>query len=429
MPAAPAAAWPANRSVPGLVLDFSKFLRRIVRIEADTVRVQPGMVHERLNAQLRLRGRLFGPDPANSAVTTIGSMIALDASGSRWLKYGSVRRHVRSLQVVLADGQLMELDRAPLVDGASEDPLPRKRDLVNRLAALLTEQAEVIRAHQPKGPLRRCGYNLADVLTADHLDLAGLLAGSEGTLALITEATLATQPLPRHRGVALLLFESLEKASRAAGEILPPGPSACDLMDRRHLSLAREGEIRFDLLIPRGDRGPAAGRIRGRRSAARSATRCTGWSTTSASSSGWPSAPGRPSTRRRPTSSGGWPTRRQPLLYRVKGPSRPVPVVEDVAVPPEMLAAFLVRMQNVLKRQPDHRLAAVPRRPGATAHPALPGPRRPGRRAADAADGRGTLPGSVRRRRHDQRRTCLRPEPHALSRPPGRPALRRPPPR
>ena len=75
---------------PGLVLDFSKFLRRIVRIEEDTVRVQPGMVHERLNAQLRLRGRLFGPDPANSAVTTIGSMIAMDASGSRWLKYGSV---------------------------------------------------------------------------------------------------------------------------------------------------------------------------------------------------------------------------------------------------------------------------------------------------------------------------------------------------
>ncbi len=335
---------------PGLVLDFSKFLRRIVRIEADTVRVQPGMVHERLNAQLRLRGRLFGPDPANSAVTTIGSMIALDASGSRWLKYGSVRRHIRSLQVVLADGQLIELDRAPLVGGASEDPLPRKRDLVNRLAALLTEQAEVIRAHQPKGPLRRCGYNLADVLTADHLDLAGLLAGSEGTLALITEATLATQPLPRHRGVALLLFESLEKASRAAQEILAAGPSACDLMDRRHLSIAREGEIRFDLLIPaeteafllveyEGD-DPREVRdqmhrlvddICQQRRLAFGARQAFDQEETDLF---WRLA-----------------HKSQPLLYRVKGRSRPVPVVEDVAVPPEMLAAFLVRMQNVLKRQ------------------------------------------------------------------------------
>ena len=83
--------------------------------------MQPGVVHERLNAQLRPLGRMFGPDPATSSVTTIGSMIAIDAAGSRWLKYGSTRRHVQSLQVVLADGQVLEVGREPLVDGVSTE--------------------------------------------------------------------------------------------------------------------------------------------------------------------------------------------------------------------------------------------------------------------------------------------------------------------
>jgi FAD/FMN-containing dehydrogenase/Fe-S oxidoreductase len=332
---------------PGLVLDFSKFLRRVVRIEPDAVRVQPGVVCERLNTQLRPLGRVFGPDPAAATVTTIGGMIAVDAAGSRWLKYGSTRRHVLGLQVVLADGQMMQVGRESLSGGNHLHP--RKRELIDRLATLLGEHAELIRQSRRKCPLNHCGYNLTDVLSEGHLDLARLLVGSEGTLALTTEARLATQPLPRHRGVALLLFESLEKASRAALQILPWQPTACDLMDRRHLGLARESEVRFDLLIPpqaeavllvehEGD-DPLEVRDRvhrladeiwhrkhlafGARQAFDPAETDLFWQLAN---------------------------KFQPPLCRVKGPSRPVPVVEDVAVSPEILPDFLVRMQNVLKR-------------------------------------------------------------------------------
>ncbi|MGA2033422.1 MAG: anaerobic glycerol-3-phosphate dehydrogenase subunit C [Thermoguttaceae bacterium] len=334
---------------PGLVLDFSRNLRRVIAIGSETVRVQPGIVHERLNAQLRAVGRMFGPNPAGTAVTTMGSLLAVDASGSRWLKYGSVRRHVRSLQVVLADGQLLELGREPLSDGASLDAHPRKRELVQRVAGLLSAHAEVIRAQQPKGPLNRCGYNVAGVLGEGYLDMAGLLVGSEGTLALFTEALLATQPLARHRGVVLLLFESLERASRAVAEILPWQPSACDLMDRRHLSLARESEVQFDLLIPaeteaallvefEGDE-PLEIRDRAARltDEVRNRTRL---------------AFAARHAFERDEMDLFWrlAAKTQPLLYRVKGPRRPVPVVEDAAVPPQVLPDFLVRMQNVLKR-------------------------------------------------------------------------------
>jgi len=333
---------------PGLVLDFSRYMRRVVRIESEAVRVQPGVVCERLNAQLRPLGRVFGPDPAAAGVTTIGGMIAVDAVGSRWLKYGSTRRHVLSLQVVLADGQLLELGREPLADGGGAGSNPRKRELVDRLATLLGEHAELIRRSQPKCPLNHCGYDLTDVLDEGQLHLARLLSGSEGTLALITEASLATEALPRHRGVALLLFESLEKASRAALQILPWRPTACDLMDRRHLGLAREAEVRFDVLIPpeaeavllvehEGD-DPLEVRDRmhhlvdeiwqrqrlafGARQTFDPAETELFWHLVN---------------------------KYQPLCV-MKGRSRPLPVVEDVAVPPEILPDFLVRTQNVLKR-------------------------------------------------------------------------------
>jgi len=334
---------------PGLVVDFSKYLRRMVRVEAETVRVQPGIVHERLNSHLRRHGRFFGPDPASAAVTTIGGMIAIDASGSRWLKYGSVRRHVRSLQVVMADGQVMELGREPIVSGVSIDSNPRKRELINRLSAILAASTDVVRSQQPRSPLNRCGYNLADVLGDEWIDLAGVIVGSEGTLGLIAEATLATQALPRHRGVVLLLYESLDKAARSVASILPWRPASCDLMDRRHLSLARESEVRFDLLIPaeaeaamliefEGDEPQEVRQqMRGMIGDVQQARLAFG-------------------TRQAFDQEEidlflNLPNRAMPLLYRLKGPSRPVPVVEDVSVPPDILPDFLVRTQNVLKRR------------------------------------------------------------------------------
>ena len=261
-----------------------------------------------------------------------------------------MRRHVESLQVVLADGQVMEFGREPIVSGASVDSNPRKRELINRFSAILAASADVIRSQQPRSPLNRCGYNLADLVTEDSIDLAGVMVGSEGTLGLITEATLATQALPRHRGVVLLLHESLDKAARSVPLILPWRPAACDLMDRRHLSLVRESEVRFDLLIPaeaeaamlvefEGDepqeiRDQMRGLIDGVQQQARLAFGSR-----------------QAFDQEEIDLFLNLPNRAMPLLYRLKGPRRPVPVVEDVSVPPEVLPDFLVRTQNVLKRR------------------------------------------------------------------------------
>ena len=334
---------------PGLVVDFSSHFRRILRVESESVCLQPGVVHERLNSYLRPLGRQFGPDPAMSHVTTMGGVVGVDSGGSHWLKYGSARRHVLGLQVVLADGTVLQVGKEPLENGVSHDPQPRKRELINRLVELLSHYADVIRLHKPKSLVNRYGYQLSDVLTTDGLDLARLLTGSEGTLALSTEITLATQALAKHQGMVLLFFERLENAARAVAEILPLAPAACDLMDRRHLSLAREGDVRYDQLIPATTeamllvecQGDEAVEVRERmRSIVDRVRRKKKLAFDS-----------------RQTFSHGemelyWQLARNvvPTLYRLKGSTRALPFVEDMAIPPEALPKFLVEMQNVLKR-------------------------------------------------------------------------------
>ena len=120
----------------GIVVDFSRHMQRILETGTDSVRLQPGVVHARLNNHLRPQGRQFGPDPAMSIVTTMGSVVAIDAGGSHWLKYGSARQHVRSLQIVLADGQVMEVGREP-VAGPQFDSQSRRGRLVTELADLI----------------------------------------------------------------------------------------------------------------------------------------------------------------------------------------------------------------------------------------------------------------------------------------------------
>jgi FAD/FMN-containing dehydrogenase/Fe-S oxidoreductase len=332
----------------GIVLDFSRYMRRIQQTDAESVRLQPGVVHARLNDHLRPLGRQFGPDPAMSSVTTMGSVLAIDAGGSHWLKYGSARRHVLSMQVVLADGQVIEVGREPL-SGPHFDAQSRRGRLVTQLSDLIIRERSTIERHQPQSLVNRSGYHLGDVLSGDHLDLARLLVGSEGTLALITEAVVATQPLPKQRGVALLMFDRLESAAKAVLEIVALAPSACDLMDRRHLSLAREGVVHYDLLIPpqteavllveyEGDNLfdvrdrllQFVDRVRRKR---RLAFHSLQTQDKTEMELYWRLA-----------------TKVVPTLYRMKGPTRPLPFIEDLAVPPRALPDFLVRMQNVLKQ-------------------------------------------------------------------------------
>ena len=345
----------------GLVIDFSRYMRRIVDISENTARVQAGVVLDHLNAKLADHGRLFGPDPAMSQVTTMGSVVAIDASGSHWPVYGSARRHIKSLEVVLASGEVVQLSnhdlplQVPSGHEASGHETPGQEasglaSILGGLSTVLDQYADEIRSCQPRSLVNRSGYRLDDVREGNRLHLARLLTGSEGTLGLITEITVATSPLPLHVGSTLLFFESLDKAAQAAIALAPLGASACDLMDRRHLSLARESSPRYELLIPQAveavllieHQADTAEALKDRLAA-----------TVDALQHKHKLASGASIAADKYDHDMLWQLARHyvPTLYRLKGFTRPIPIVEDIALPPTELPEFLHRMQKILKQE------------------------------------------------------------------------------
>lgn len=332
----------------GIVVDFSRYLRRITAMTDETVTVQPGVVLGQLNERLRKIGRQFGPDPAGVDVTTMGSVIALDASGSHWPAYGSTHQYVRELEVVLSDGQIVRLSRHLPEASASRQDNPAGFFAAG-VADIVDRYRDDIDQRTTRSLVDRSGYRLRGIERAGAIDLARLLTGSEGTLALVTEATLATSPLPAHVGCIMLFFTSLGAAAQAAAELANVPLRACDLMDRRHLSLARETDPRYEFLIP-AEAEAVLLVERGAESAEAV----------------------RPALaeienlliNRRKLASGSylavdaldqqllWQLARRyvPTLYRLRGSSRPVPYVEDIAVPPDQLPDFLQRSLESLQR-------------------------------------------------------------------------------
>ncbi|MBS0265214.1 MAG: anaerobic glycerol-3-phosphate dehydrogenase subunit C [Planctomycetes bacterium] len=346
----------------GIIVDFSRHMRAIESIGNNTVQVQPGVVCRALNEALRPHGRYFPPDPSGAGVTTIGSMLSLDAAGSHSLRIGSTRDHVESLEMVLANGEVFTfadevIPHAGTGAGTTEgEPAQRRqhRELVEQLAHLLRENDDLIRRWHPSIPRNRCGYFLRGVMQDDCLRMPRLLVGAEGTLGLITSATLYTAPLPAHRGVVLLLFGNLEAATRAVQVIAQYEPSACDLLDRRLLTLAREADVRFhELISPQAEAaliveqtGFSTAQIRSRiRLVINSATRLHDAAIVAHEAY----------THAEVDFLWSLPERVVPLLARMHGPSRPLPFVEDIAVPPEVLHDFLVKAQNVFQK---HRVTA-----------------------------------------------------------------------
>jgi FAD/FMN-containing dehydrogenase/Fe-S oxidoreductase len=345
----------------GLVLDFSRHFRRIVADQGDRVRVQPGVVLASLNRYLSRSDRLFGPDPAMRHVTTMGSVVAIDAAGSHWPRYGSARQHVVELEVVLADGEVHRVSRHSVAEaqetsnGNAEDesairnPKSEIHHLVQSVAGLVARHAPLIEKHRPQSLVNRSGYRLDDVLADGELDLAKLLVGTEGTLALITEATLTVDPRPAHRGCVLLLFDSLDKAARTVVELAALAPSACDLMDRRHLHLAREADIRYEMLVP----GEAEAVLLVEQQAeSRDALRAKLDEIVELAQYNTGLAAASQTAEDEADYQLYWGLARRfvPTLYRLQGSTRPVPGIEDIAVPPAALPVFLRHLQDTLKR-------------------------------------------------------------------------------
>ncbi|HET6229236.1 MAG TPA: FAD-binding oxidoreductase [Longimicrobiaceae bacterium] len=227
---------PGGNVGAGVAVDLMSGFREVgpVDVERKTARVQPGGTLDELNAAAVPHGLHFPVDPSSSARCSFGGMISNNSAGSHTVRYGSTRRWIESLDLVLADGSRATTRRREHArDG-------RLADILAAVDGMLAPDRERITAAWPRVRKNSSGYALKEYLASG--DAVDLLVGSEGTLAVVVGATVRLETLPGARGLALLEFDTLEAAGAAVQTILPLAPATCEILDRTFIDLVRSGD-------------------------------------------------------------------------------------------------------------------------------------------------------------------------------------------
>ncbi|NYI07725.1 FAD-binding and (Fe-S)-binding domain-containing protein [Allostreptomyces psammosilenae] len=233
----------------GVVLDTTRHLDRVLAIDPDarTARVQPGVVLDDLRRAAAPYGLTFGPDPSTHGRCTLGGMIGNNACGAHSLAWGRTDHNVERLTVAPADGTGALL-RVGALDAPGAVPSPQER-AARRLA---DDNLALLRRALPPVPRRTSGYGLDWLLPERGRHLARALVGSEGTLAVVTEAEVRLVPLPAARALAVLGFRDDVAAAEAVPGLLPLRPLTLESLNAELAALAGRASA------GRGPSGPAS---------------------------------------------------------------------------------------------------------------------------------------------------------------------------
>ena len=218
----------------GVIVDLSRLnLLEAPNLGTNTIRCGPGALRNAVDAAARAVGRTFPVDPSSGAYCTVGGMASTNAAGAHTLRYGAMRPWIQALDCVFADGSRAQLRRG----APAPDVEPLRRFLA--VAGALVASERVTPSAHPGVRKESSGYALAAF--AESGDLIDVIAGSEGTLALFVGLELRLAPLLPATASLLGAFDTLDAAVLAAGAARDAGASACELLDRTFLDIARRG--------------------------------------------------------------------------------------------------------------------------------------------------------------------------------------------
>jgi len=345
-----------------LVIDLSRHLDRILEVNPQErrARVQPGVILDDLNAHLKPYGLQFGPDPASSNRAGMGGIVGNNSTGAHSILYGMAADHVLECNGYLSDGSLFHF--RPLEDDLLAQYRRRpglEGEIYREIAALTNDHAETIRARTPRHWRRAGGYNLDRLVPNpdnrvsfnypqdSRFNLAKLICGAEGTLAVMSEITLSLVPAPKQTALALLHFSDLHEALSAVPTILEVQPSAIELLDNFALTLCRGVPAYARMLATFAEGNPhsilitefygeSEAELRGKieRLKTRLGQRRVPCSVVEALN---------PAQQQNV-----WGVRKAGLglLMSMKGDRKPIPFIEDAAVPPERLAEYISRIEE-----------------------------------------------------------------------------------
>jgi len=232
-----------------LVIDYSKYVNRLIETDAGnaTCVVEPGIVLDELNRQLKATGLWFPVDVSTSSRATIGGMTGNNSCGTRSIRYGIMRDNVLAIDAILADGTKAHFGEVP-ADFTTINAPDAARDLFRDLLRIAERDSEQIRKAFPEVSRRVGGYLIDALLGAapdarsphGPVNLATILCGSEGTLALSERIKLKLSPQPTNKALGICHFATFRKAMEAAQHIVRLGPVAVELVDRTLIELARD---------------------------------------------------------------------------------------------------------------------------------------------------------------------------------------------
>ncbi|WP_232833754.1 FAD-binding and (Fe-S)-binding domain-containing protein [Saliphagus sp. LR7] len=344
---------------PGcVVLDLSTHMDGVVEIRPEDRRavVQPGVVQDDLDARLAPHGLKFAPDPASSNRATVGGGIGNNSTGAHSVRYGITDEYTERLDVVLADGSRIET-REVVLDSPEWDRIvegdSREAELYRTVRRLVEDNETEIESRYPDLKRNVSGYNLQKVIYRNEdgeraINLSKLFVGAESTLGIVVEAELSLVTKPAETALALYCFEDLIDALEAVPVALEYDVSAVELMDDEVFRLARDSEqyATYEEPIPEGtaaalmvefdselvaDFEAAISRTNERFLESGTAFDAIEAYTDDAQADLW---------KLRKAAI--------PLLMSLEGDPKPYPFIEDATVPPEELADYTRRFEEIL---------------------------------------------------------------------------------
>lgn len=339
-----------NRAV---VLDLSGKCDALISINEDQLLcdVEAGITVDDLNDQIRHTGLFFAPDPSTARQATVGGCIGNNAAGVHSILYGRTSENVESISACLWDGERVEFGFG------SAAQHPRVMEISRRIIEIVQPIADLIRERYPKTLRRSAGYQLDVILDQleaggwepESLNLAHLLCGSEGTLAMTLGATLKLQRIPRAKALAVVAFGSVDDAIGAVDGLLGLEPAGVELLDDLILDLARKNreQSRYVDLLPKLAAGvtravvyveffgDSADELQQR------LDRVSG-----VVGDGAVELITDPDDMER-----AWKLRKagEPLLHGVEGARKPLGFIEDCAIPVDRLGEFVTRLRSIVE--------------------------------------------------------------------------------
>ena len=234
----------------GILFDTCRYMNKIIGYDpkTETITAQPGIALEKINEYLLPFGRKIGPDPSSADRAALGGCVANNATGAHSLAFGYIADFLESVEAVLPDGSMVTFENNLQPQNISD---PKVAQIASDCIKLLADKEQIIQAALPRTKRNRSGYNIAGVCHDGKIDLAKLLAGSEGTLCIFTQITLKTVPLPKCKALVQFEFDSLEKMAFAVPVIVQSGACACELMDNRLVKMAIESFPKYSDVLPK----------------------------------------------------------------------------------------------------------------------------------------------------------------------------------